>query len=196
MALGGSYQVLVEKTPEQYEKAKLEFFQFLTDQGLDALVSDRDRLFETLLGRLSQGTHPKVSHQLTTTNTFVPVADLEQTARWLSEGYKGNSVDGRQFNQTCREYYDTARYRFGMHTDLAPLGLSDAAMESHHDANLTALFDRETKTTPQLTALFEYAIGTLEHKAGRFEFKPGKGRKLAKQLAQHYEIKYEGVSSI
>ncbi len=192
MPVAKSYKVLVKKTAEKFDEAKIQFFQFLAEQSLDTLVSDRDKLFVTLVGKLSQGTHPDVS--LSTTNTFVP-ADLEQTAYWLSDGYKGRKVDGRKFDQKSREYYDTKRYSFGRDTELTSLGLSDGSMESQLDSNLTALFGRETKTNPQLTVLFEYAVGTLSQKPDdKFEFKKGVGRELADRLKEHYKVETETKS--
>ena len=192
MPLNGSYQVLVQKIPEEYAKAKETFTTFLDEEGLTHLVQDTEKLFQLLVGTLEQREHPTASGK---TNTFFHAADLEQTANWLYAGYQGRKVNGRKFAQKNKEYYDTARYRFGMHRELAVLGLSDSGVENQPDANLTALFGRETKTNPMLTALFEYAVGTLVEKPnGKFLFQKGIGRELADSLKEHYKLETKTVS--
>ncbi len=170
---------LKPKDETKYNQAKQEFLQFLEEHKLEDLPN-QDRLFEILIGTLEKVEQQKDENFMKcSTLTFHPATDLEQTAAWLYNGYRHGYVDDRAFDQTSREYYDTTRFRFGMHTDLATIGLGDKTMLRNTD--------------PRLTTLFEYAIGTLHQKnEGKFEFMKGRGRELADRLRENYRIESDG----
>src|SRR3989338_5616040 len=105
-------------------EAQRNFYKFLEGKKLSDLPS-REKLFETLVGKLEDF-------------SFHPAADLEQAANWLEKGYQGREVDGKTFDVTSREYYDTARFQFGRRSDLAR---QDNTVEEYVDPVFTALFE-------------------------------------------------------